>query len=92
MSYIICFWDKSKLQVSDETGAKLQAAIISESIKNFKLGANLYAVGGVEKIIDKYTAFDVFPSEYEMLNGLEDLTTNDLPALDSGQTLLTKTV
>lgn len=85
MSYIICFWDKSKLQVSNEIGEKLQNAIMSESIKNFKLGANLYAVSGVEKIITKDEAYNVFPTETEHLSKLEDRlpTSETLIALEN---------
>lgn len=84
MSYVICFWDKSKLQVTDTVGKKLQDAIMSEEIKNFKLGENLYAIGGVEKIISKDEAYNVFPGEYEVLNSLEDKTIS-LPKLESAK-------
>ena len=83
MSYIICFWDKSKLQVSDETAEKLKAAISAEQIKTFELGAGLYAVGGVEKIITKDQAYDTFPTEFALLSSLEDKPTNDLPQLEN---------
>lgn len=83
MSYIICFWDKSKIQVTNTMGEKLKEAIRTESIKTFDLGGNLYAVGGVEKIILKSDAFDVFPSEWEQLKNMEDKM-GVLPALGDG--------
>jgi hypothetical protein len=83
MSYIVCFWDKSKLQVSDETAEKLKEAILNDTIKGFELGAGFYSVGGVEKIINKERAYNVFPTEYELLSSLNDLPTNDLPQLEN---------
>ncbi len=83
MSYIICFWDKSKLQVSDETAEKLKVAISAEQIKTFELGQNLYAVSGVEKIITKDDAYTTFPTEGQQLQDLTDLPTNDLPQLEN---------
>jgi len=72
MSYIICFWDKSKIQITDQTAEKLKEAIKKGEIKTFELEDNLYSVNGVEKIIHKGYAFDVFPAEYEYLKSLED--------------------
>ena len=72
MSYIICFWDKSRLQVDDSVGEKLKNAIRSQSIKTFDLGNNLYFVSGVEKIITKEESFNVFPGDWEQLTKLED--------------------
>ena len=88
MSYIICFWDKSKLQVSDDTAKKLEQAIMVGDIKNFKLGDNLYAVAGVEKIITKEDAYEVFPTEFERLQNLADEHAV-LPTLESGFKQLT---
>ncbi len=86
MSQIICFWDKSKIQVDDNTGGKLKAAIVAQTIKNFVLDGNLYAVGGVEKIIDKNEAFNVFPTEWEQLSNMEDRlpTKETMQALEEG--------
>lgn len=72
MSSIICFWDKSKLQVSDTIANKLKIAIKDGSIKYFNLEGNLYAVGGVEKIITKDKAFEIFPDEWQQLSGMKD--------------------
>ena len=85
MSYIICFWDKSKLQVSDDLGEKLKAAITAESIKTFELGSSLYSVSGVEKIIPKDEAYRTFADEWQTLKELEDKQSNGkyLPALES---------
>lgn len=84
MSYIICFWDKSKRQVSNEVGEKLKEAISSESIKTFEFGNSLYVVAGVEKIIPKISAYEVFPTEYAFLQSMEDEhTTEDLISLES---------
>lgn len=76
-TYIICFWDKSKLQVSWETGEKLKEIILNNSAKNFMLFDNLYSIAGIEKIIDKDTAYEVFPSEYEFLKNLETSFTEE---------------
>lgn len=70
-NYIICFWDKSKIQVSEEMGNKLKQAIATESIKTFEIGNSLYAVSGVEKIIPKEEAYLVFPEENGYLQTLE---------------------
>lgn len=75
MSYIICFWDKSKLQVSDQAGETLKTAIREKLIDVFEVDKGLYAVGGVEKIISKYEAFDIFPSEYALLSKMTDQNT-----------------
>ena len=82
MSYIIAFWDKSKLQISDEIAKKLQQAITGKLIDNFMIADNFYAVGGVEKIISKTDAYNVFPNETELLKNMEDKTAT-LPALES---------
>ncbi len=82
MSYIICFWDKSKLQISDEAAVLLKEAISAETIKTFELGDSLYAVGGVEKIIPKAVAYDVFPTEFQLLQNMIDTTTSFI-ALES---------
>jgi hypothetical protein len=74
MSFIIAFWDKSKLQVSNEIGEKLKSAIQNETLKTFSLNGNLYAIGGVEKIIDKSDAYDIFPADNEYLRKMEDIT------------------
>ncbi len=72
MSYIICFWDKSKIQLPDKIGEALKTAIKANAIKNFELGENLYMVSGIEKIITKDEAFNVFPAEWEQMTRLED--------------------
>ena len=77
MSYIVCFWDKSKLQVSDEVGIKLQEAKKSKSIENFELDSGLYSLSGVDKIITKDRAYEVFPTEFEYLQSLEDCLTSE---------------
>lgn len=72
MSYIICFWDKSRVQVSDETGDQIKNAILTESSKGFELGRNLYMNSSVEKIITKEEAYNVYPADFEQLSKLED--------------------
>jgi len=72
MSYIICFWDKSKLQVADELAKKLMAGIDGGEVKNFILNESLYAVGGVEKIIPKEEARRAFPEDWGYFNEMED--------------------
>ena len=72
MSYIICFWDKSKLQVSDILANKLMAGIEGGQIKNFIINESLYAVGGVEKIVPKDEARRAFPEDWEYFNSMED--------------------
>lgn len=85
MSYIICFWDKSKIQVDEETGVKLKEAISAETIKTFELNASLYSVAGIEKIIPKDEAFDVYPLEWELLKKMNDrfLPNNQLKQLEN---------
>ena len=89
MSYLICFWDKSKIQVNEETANQLKHAISNKLIDYFMIGESLYAVSGVEKIIPKYEAFDIFPSEFEALKAMKDKTAT-LPALADGKNLLKK--
>lgn len=72
MSYIICFWDKSKVQVSDILAVKLMNGIEAGDIKNFILNESLYAVGGVEKIIPKEEARQSFPADWEYFNTMDD--------------------
>lgn len=87
MSQLICFWDKSKIQVNDDIGEKIKQAILTDSIKGFMIAGNFYAVGGVEKIISKADAYDIFPAEFETLKAMEDKSAT-LPALSNGQKLL----
>lgn len=72
MSYIICFWDKSKIQVTDEIGKKLKTAWRDQSIKTFELEENIYALNALEKIITKEEAYNVFPAEWRQLGDLKD--------------------
>lgn len=72
MSYIICFWDKSRVQVSDEAGDQIKNAILSESSKGFELGRNLYMNSAVEKIITKEEAYNVYPADWDALTKMED--------------------
>lgn len=82
MSYIIIFWDKSKLQVSKEVGDKLKEAIQSEAIKTFTLGQSLYSVSGVEKIVPKTEAYNLYPDQWELLKNLEEVRpSNELKQL-----------
>lgn len=71
MNYIICFWDKSKIKIPEDTALKLIDAIKQESIKSFSIESNLYMVGGVEKIINIHEAFAIFPDHNEILQRLE---------------------
>lgn len=78
MSDIICFWDKSKIQVTAETGKKLKQAILDNSVKTFMLSDNLYSIAGIEKIVDKGTAYSIFPTENDYLKELSnDLTSEE---------------
>jgi hypothetical protein len=70
-NYIICFWDKSKIQISEEMGIKLIKAIQTETIKTFQIDKSLYAVGSVEKIIPKEEAYLIFPDDNELLQRME---------------------
>lgn len=91
MSYVICFWDKSKIQVSDADAAKIKAVIQSEKYSTITLGNNLYAVKGIEKIITKDEAYEVFPEEWNRLGNMQDLppsSSTDSNILDSGNKLL----
>lgn len=89
MSYLICFWDKSKIQISDDFADKLKQAILAESIKGFDLNGNLYMVSGIEKIIRKEDAWGVFPEEWQTLQNLQDIEPqNNLPELNSGERAL----
>jgi hypothetical protein len=71
MNYIICFWDKSKIQITEEMANLLKEAIKNESIKSFTIEDSLYAVGGVEKIIPKDEAYRVFPEQNEIFQRME---------------------
>lgn len=77
MSYIICFWDKSKLQVSTKTGERLKQGVKSGDIKNFELEGGLYSIAGIEKIITKGQAYETFPTEGEYLKELEDTASDE---------------
>lgn len=81
--YIICFWDKSKIQVSYETGEKLKSALRSGEIKTFEIGNDFYMVSGIEKIITKYKAYDVFPEQFELLKEMASEEINSIPQLES---------
>ena len=83
MSYVICFWDKSKIQVSEETGEKLKALVLSNQVKGFEIGGNLYMISGIEKIITKDSAYDFFPKEFSLLQEMEDELVS-LPKLSNG--------
>ena len=86
MSYIICFWDKSKIQVEDNVADVLKKLILAEQIKNFELGQNMYAVSSVEKIITKQVAYEVFPEQYQQLQDMEDIQPpSNFEQLSSGE-------
>lgn len=72
MSYVICFWDKSKIQIDDSVAEVLKKLILTEQIKTFELGNGLYAVSSVEKIISKQDAYDTFPDQWKELQSLTD--------------------
>lgn len=71
MNYIICFWDKSKIQITEDMATKLKEAIATESIKTFTIDNSLYAIGGVEKIIPKEEAYLIYPEDNEYLQRME---------------------
>lgn len=85
MSYILCFWDKSKIQVSDSVGNKLKEAIRSESIKTFELGSSLYSISGIEKIIPKDEAWTTFPTEWESLKDMEERIPSERTMIEIGE-------
>jgi hypothetical protein len=70
-NFIICFWDKQKIQITEDMAKKLQEAILNDTIKVFKIDESMYAVRGVEKIIPKEEAYLVFPEENGYLQTLE---------------------
>lgn len=70
-NFIICFWDKSKIQITEEMAKKLQDAILNDTIKVFMIDKSLYAVGSIEKIIPKQEAYMAFPDDNEYLQRLE---------------------
>lgn len=91
MSYIISFWNKSRIQISNEAAETLKQAISSESIKTFEIGKNLYAVSSVEMIIEKEEAWRVFSEAWQELKNLEDSQlSNDLKTLEAPKELLNK--
>ncbi len=77
MSYIICFWDKSKIQVNEIIGEKLKQAIKEGRIEHFELGQSLFSVKEVAKIVSKDEAYAYFPSEFAYLNTMEDRKPNE---------------
>lgn len=77
MSYIIVFWDKSKLQISDEMATRLMGAIQSGELKHFGLNQSLYSIAGVDKVITKEEARRVFPEDWVQFNGMEDSKANE---------------
>lgn len=72
MSFIIVFWDKAKLQISDEAAENLMAAIQAETIKTFTLDRSLYSVSGVNKIIPKEEARRSYPDDWGYFNEMVD--------------------
>jgi len=72
MSYILVFWDKAMLQISDEAAKTLMTAIQAETIKTFTLDQSLYSVAGVNKIIPKDEARKSYPDDWTYFNEMED--------------------
>lgn len=89
MSYIVGFFNKYKFQVDDETGKKLQDAWIEGKRRAFRINGNAFAFSAIEDILDKDSAYSRYPTEYEMLQGMEDevIQSNSLE-LESGDTPL----
>ncbi len=83
-NYIICFWDKSKIQINEEMAKKLMDAILNDTIKVFTIDDNMYATGGVEKIIKKEEAYLIFPDDNEKLQRMETKQPKFI-ALDNNQ-------
>jgi len=90
MSFLIVFWDKSKIQISDSTAEKLKEAIGAEKIKTFEIGRNLYSVSAVEKIITKEDAYDTFPKEWDKLQTMKDEVLPKVLDIGEGKTLKLK--
>lgn len=91
MSYIVCFWDKSRLQVSDDMGEKLKFAKENKTHEVFTLQGSQYSITGIDKILKKNKAFDVFPADWDYLKNLTDeLPEQEFLKLNSDKKLLTK--
>ena len=75
--------------MADETARKLQLAIQAGQISHFQLGDGLYAVKGVNKIVNKHEAYEIFPEDYESLREMRDTETygNNLSLPESKQVL-----
>lgn len=89
MNYIICFWDKSKIQISEDMATKLKEAIQSELIKTFTIENSLYSVSGVEKIIPKDEAYQIYPEEnYHLQELVTKQSSENFIRLNSGTKLI----
>ncbi len=75
--YIIEFWDKSKIRITEDMATNLKAAIQADSIKHFMLDSSLYAVSGVEKIIPVEEAYLVYPEENQRFQTMETKKPSD---------------
>lgn len=84
MSYIIGFFNKSKIQVSDEVGIKLQDHWLNGDLKAFRVNGEAYAFSGIEAIVSKDKAYAIFFKDFEQLNQMED----ELISLPSSSNLL----
>ena len=49
MTYIITFYDKCTITISDEQGIKIQEAIIDQ-IKHIRVGEDLFATSAISKV------------------------------------------
>jgi len=75
--YIICFWDKSKIRVTDKIGESLKQAIHAGMISYFELEQSLYAVKSVEKIIPVEEAYKSYPEENEKFQRMDVKQSNE---------------
>lgn len=90
MSYIAICWDGEKIQLNDEMGEALQKAKREGVVATVQIGKNCYSVAGINKVIEKDKAYQVYPDEWDFLSRMQDE-----PAflsrlgLDNGQKRLT---
>lgn len=92
MSYLIIFKDRSKIQVSDETAKKLKIIMRNPEHKTFELADSLYTISGVDKIIPKAEAYDIFPMEWESLKKMEDFNASRNLQLNQNTKYLQKSI
>ena len=76
MSYLLIFWDGQRIQVSDQIAERLKI-LRREGVESFELGSGSYAMKGINKIVHKQEAYNIFPGDYESLREMEDTNSAD---------------